>query len=151
MDRYEISKAREHSRSTLHAHTIARNTPRRHLSYPSMTEGTTSTLPVCVSGGTVCCHLIHVGYTYRSCMDSSGLMYKRLYTTCLLSATWTQFRRLMAPAEVMGRHRGDGYEGVWTTGARRSIPMVDPMQREAARATFWSRLFHFGGGAEAPR
>ena len=53
-----------------------------------------------------------------------------------------------APAELMGRHRGDEYEGVWTTGARRSVPMVDTMQREAARATFLSRLFHFVGGAD---
>ena len=53
-----------------------------------------------------------------------------------------------APAELMGRHRGDEYEGAWTTGARRSIPVVDPMQREAARATFRSRLFNFVGGAE---
>ena len=47
-----------------------------------------------------------------------------------------------APAEVMGRHRGGEYEGAWTTGACRSIPVVDPMQREAARATFRSRTFN---------
>ena len=58
------------------------------------------------------------------------------------------FCRSGAPAELMGRHRGDEYEGVWTTGARRPIPVVDPMQREAARATFRSRLFHFVGGAD---
>ena len=34
------------------------------------------------------------------------------------------FCRSGAPAELMGRHRGDEYEGVWTTGARQSIPMV---------------------------
>ena len=44
-----------------------------------------------------------------------------------------------APAEVMGRHRGDEYEGAWTTGACRSIPVVDPMQREAARTTLRSQ------------
>ena len=54
----------------------------------------------------------------------------------------------MAPAEVMGRHRGDEYEGARTTGACRFIPVVDPMQREAARATFRSRLFNFIGGAD---
>ena len=58
------------------------------------------------------------------------------------------FCRSGAPAELMGRHRGDEYEGVWTTGARQSIPVVDPMQREAARATLRSRLFHFVGGAD---
>ena len=53
-----------------------------------------------------------------------------------------------APAELMGRHRGDEYEDAWTTGARRSIPVVDPMQREAARATLRSRIFNFIGGAD---
>ena len=58
------------------------------------------------------------------------------------------FCRSGAPAELMGRHRGDEYEGVGTTGARRFIPVVDTMQREAARATLRSRLFHFVGGAD---
>ena len=53
-----------------------------------------------------------------------------------------------APNEVMGQHRGGEYEGAWTTGACRSIPVVDPMQREAARATFRSHLFHFVGRAD---
>ena len=50
--------------------------------------------------------------------------------------------------KLMGRHRGDAYEGVWTTVARWSIAVIDPMQREAARATFRSRLFNFIGGAD---
>ena len=53
-----------------------------------------------------------------------------------------------APEEVMGRHRGVEYEGAWATGACRPIPVVGPMQQEAARATFRSRLFHFVGGAD---
>ena len=32
MDRYERYTAREHTRSTLHVHTVAWNTPKRHLS-----------------------------------------------------------------------------------------------------------------------
>ena len=56
-----------------------------------------------------------------------------------------------APEEVMGRHRGDEYEGAWTTGACRSIPMVDPMQREAARTTFRSRTFNSTHALATPR
>ena len=57
----------------------------------------------------------------------------------------------MAPAEVMGRHRGDEYEGAWTTGACRPTPVVDPMQWEAARATFRSRTFNGMHALATPR
>ena len=58
---------------------------------------------------------------------------------------------LKAPEEVMGRHRGDENEGAWTTGACQSIPAVDLMQREAARATFRSRTFNSTHALATPR
>ena len=57
----------------------------------------------------------------------------------------------MAPDEVMGRHRGDENEGAWTTGACRPIPVVDPMQWEAARATLRSRTFNGTHALATPR
>ena len=56
-----------------------------------------------------------------------------------------------APAEVMVRHRGGEYEGAWPTGACRSIPVVDPMQREAARTTLRSRVFNITHAVATPR
>ena len=50
-----------------------------------------------------------------------------------------------APEEVMGRHRGDEYEGAWTTGACRPIPVVDPMHPDVTRATLRSRIFTASG------
>ena len=49
----------------------------------------------------------------------------------------------MSPEEVMGRHRGDEYEGAWTAGACRPIPVLDSIQREAARTTLLSRMFNY--------
>ena len=57
----------------------------------------------------------------------------------------------MAQEEVMGRHRGDENEGAWTTGACQSIPVVDLMQREAARTTLLSRIFNSAHAVATPR
>ena len=47
----------------------------------------------------------------------------------------------MAPVEVMGRPRRGESERVSTIGAHRTIPVINPMHYEGARATFRSRLF----------
>ena len=46
-----------------------------------------------------------------------------------------------APVELMGRPRRSESERVSTIGASRTIPRLNPMHREAARATFRSRSF----------
>ena len=46
-----------------------------------------------------------------------------------------------AAAGVVGRHQRGESEVVSTIAATRTIPVVDPMQREATRATLRSRLF----------
>ena len=57
----------------------------------------------------------------------------------------------MAAVEVMGRPQGDDAERVSTIRAPSTIPVVDTMHREAARATFRSRLFHRGGSLRLSR
>ena len=47
-----------------------------------------------------------------------------------------------AAVELMGRPRRGESERVSTIGASRTIPGLDPMHREAARATLRSRLLH---------
>ena len=56
--------------------------------------------------------------------------------------TSDHFSPSKAATEVMVRPRRGESARISTIAAARTIPVVDPMQCEAARATFRSRLFH---------
>ena len=59
----------------------------------------------------------------------------------LTASKQTPFLTSKAAAGVVGRHQRGESEVVSTIAATRTIPVVDPMQREATRATLRSRLF----------